>query len=333
MTTRAVLTTYKWRINNFNQQIAIVEGGGSISSDVFSLNGNSKAKFSMKLKRKGTDNCAVYLVCKDFGRKQEMQLDAKIWVEFSEVFGPKYDSKLTFNKASIINLLVSGYSPSNIKKVVIGDVIFIYCEIEHEELISEFDESDSEDDKEELIAHREFTRKSLALRLNGQIDGTVTIQTEDKEFKANKLDLMACSDVFYRMFSCANSTEAKTGIVKIEDTKPEIINALVSWIYQVEVENMEDVAMDLYRAADKYDICFLKKKCIKTMTKSLSNENFAPRLLLAYKFNEEQFKNHIFNFFRKDNKRWKHLVKSNEWMELCSEDPEEAKKIVDEIPD
>jgi len=334
LATRTVLTTYKWRINNFNQQIAIVEGGGSISSDVFSLKGNSKAKFSMKLERSGPDYCDVYLVCNEFSRKQEIKLDTAFWWKLEEdEVGPKHDSKWTFSKASDTGLLDSGYSPSCMKQYTTNDVWTFHCEIQHQEPISEFVDYDFEDDKEGFIAHREFNRNLFELHLNGALDSTVTIQAGNKEFKASKLALMACSDVFHRMFLCESSTEAKIGVVKIEDTKPETIDALIRWVYQADVDNMEEVAMDLYRAADKYDIGFLKEKCIKVLTKSLSNENLAPRLILAYKFSEEQFKQHIFTFFRKDSKNLKRLVTSDDWMELCSDDPEEAKNILAEIPD
>jgi len=144
---------------------------------------------------------------------------------------------------------------------------------------------------------------------------------------------MACSNVFSRMFSCESSTEAKTGIVKIEDIKPETIDALIRWIYQVEVYDMEEVSSDLYHAADKYGIGFLKEKCINIMTKSLSNQNFAPRLILAHNFNEEKFKKYILNFIREDYNTLKRLVASDEWLTFSAENREEAKRILAEIPD
>jgi len=119
----------------------------------------------------------------------------------------------------------------------------------------------------------------------------------------------------------------------IEDIKSETIDALIRWIYQVEVDNIEDIAMELYHAADKYDISFLKEKCIKILANSLSTENFAPRLILAHKFSEERLKKYILNFIREEYNNLKRLMVSDEWMKLCSEDPGEAKKIVAEIPD
>jgi len=63
------------------------------------------------------------------------------------------------------------------------------------------------------------------------------------------------------------------------------------------------------------------------MAKSLSTENIAPRLILAYTFREEKLKQHTLNFIRGDYNKLASLMTSEEWLELCSEDPEEAKEI------
>jgi len=99
----------------------------------------------------------------------------------------------------------------------------------------------------------------------------LTIQVSGKEFKVNKVNLMAYSEVFKIMLSAPNSAEAKSGIIKIKNMKPEIIEALIRWIYQAKIDNMHEVVVDLYHAADKYQIGLLKKVCAKVMTKRLSN--------------------------------------------------------------
>jgi hypothetical protein len=315
---------YTWQIKDFRQQISILENGGSITSAVFSLLGNSNAKFSTKIEHNGTDSCAVYLICNDFGRKRKLQLDIKI----SEDDGNAIESKLTFKKDLDTCLLLGSYAPSDMNENAINDVWTFRCKIGYDDLISEFDE----DPQEELVAHCEFSRKQFEIHSRGNLDSTVTIQAGNSEFKISKLALMACSYVFYRMFLCESSTEAKTGIFKIDDIKPEVIDASIRWIHQIEVNNFEEIATDLYCAADKYDIGQLKDKCIKVMARGLSKENLAPRLMFAHKYSEDRFKKHILNFLDKDNENWRRLMASDEWMELCSEDPEAAKSILAKTP-
>jgi len=326
MPVRTAVTRHKWKLDNFNQRISAIGDGSSIFSDVFSLNGKSKAKFSIKLER--VNGYSVYLICNEFGRNQEMKLNVKLWRENTGgAVESGNETALVFNSASNFGFLKSGYAISAMKGYATnGDILFICCEIQNEEST---DESDY--DKEELVIRSKIAHTMLELHSEGHFD--LTIQAGDQEFKASKVVFMACSDVFRRMLSCPDSVEAKSGIVKIEDIKPEFIDALIRWIYQVDVENMDEIVMDLYKVADKYDIAPLKMKCVKIMIDGLSNENLMPNLILAYEFNEDQIKEHIRDFLLEDNKNLESLIMSDEWSEFYFEDPEEAKKILADIYD
>jgi len=323
MATHTVTTTHKWQINSVSQLVSYIKNRGSISSDVFSRNGNSKAQFSIKLEDDNDGNFHVCLVRMTSERNQEMELKMKHWRENSRgavETGPSKTFK--FDDYSNISVFEDWYPLVGLRQCSINNTLVIYCEIQREESLSEFDESDPDDD---LTMRSEFGQKLLELHSDGHFD--LAIQAGGKEFKASKLTLMACSDYFRRMLSCPNSIEAKTGIIKIENTKPEVIEALIHWVYQINVDNMEEIAMELYQVADKYEISPLKKKCIKAMAKSLSTENIAPCLILAYKFREEKFKQHTLNFIRGDYNKLASLMTSEEWLEFCREHPEEAKKI------
>jgi len=263
-----------------------------------------------------------------------MVLSVKIWQEnLVGVIEKETESELRLNRNWTTQMLNQGYPSYSMRSYVIDDVFFVCCEIQHEEPVSRFYESGFDDDKEELTIRSEFGEQMFALRSAGYFDSTVIIQSEGKEFKANKLNLMACSEVFSRMFSHTNSIEAKTEIMKIEDTKPEVIDALIRWIYQVGIENMEEIGMELYKVADKYAIGPLKNKCVKIMAKSLSKDNLMPRLVLAYKFSEEKLKQHVLNFLREDNKSLTVLMASDQWFDFRVEDPKKAKEILADIFD
>jgi len=106
---------------------------------------------------------------------------------------------------------------------------------------------------------------------------------------------------------------------------------MLNWIYQVEIENVNEVAIDLYHVADKYDIGLLKKYCANFMGEHLSDENFPSRLILAYKFSEEHLKKFIIDFLQKGIGNLKVLMASKEWIEFAHGDFNLAKKIVDDI--
>jgi len=327
-TPRKVVTLHKWKIDNFDQRISAIEHFGSISSDVFLLNGKSKAKFMMKLERNDENFCNFYLVRTDSGRNQSMQLNVSIWYE--NAGGQKlttYEKSMAFTQSSNIKFYDPFWVPE-MKKLATDDALFICCKMNIKEPSSILNESDTEDD---LAVDSKIGQDLFALHSSGHSD--LIIQVGGKEFKAFKCMLMSCSSVFQRMFSCPNSTEAKTGILKIENTKPEVIDALIRWVYKVQVDNIDEIAIDLYKTADKYDIVPLKEKCMKRMIKDLSDENLLPSLIMAYTYKDEKFKNHILNFLHEDNKNLKAFMASDGWMELCAKDPEQTKKILDDIYD
>jgi len=101
MATRKIVTKYKWEIDGFSQKIATVQNGAPISSDVFSLNDNSKEKFSIKLERSNSNYCALHLGCNDFGRKNEVKLSAKNFFENAAgVIDNGAEKKLSLNRGS-----------------------------------------------------------------------------------------------------------------------------------------------------------------------------------------------------------------------------------------
>jgi hypothetical protein len=187
---------------------------------------------------------------------------------------------------------------------------------------------DSEDTEQEAYRNK-VGQTMLELHSNGYSD--VIIQVKNKEFKTSKVILMVHSDVFKRMLSRPNSTEAQTGIIKIKDAKPKVIKALIRWMYQVEIPNMNKVANDLYRVADKYEIDFLKKQCVKAMIEGLSNKNLLSRLILAYKYSEEQLKQGILTFLREDSKNLQSLMASDEWLNFAVEYPDMREGILADI--
>jgi hypothetical protein len=70
--------------------------------------------------------------------------------------------------------------------------------------------------------------------------------------------LAANSPVFERMFLTTACKEVQTGIVEIKDTKATVIEALIEYMHCGTVENLEPIAIELFKVADKYDVQPLK---------------------------------------------------------------------------
>jgi hypothetical protein len=52
--------------------------------------------------------------------------------------------------------------------------------------------------------------------------------------------------------------EQATGVVEIKDIDAETIEALIEYVYKESVDNLSEVAFELLKVADKYEIEGLK---------------------------------------------------------------------------
>ena len=81
-----------------------------------------------------------------------------------------------------------------------------------------------------------------------------------KHFQVSRFILSIRSPVFKAIFDQTTYSEAKTGIVMIEDIEPETLEVLVRFIYTDSVKE-KDLTPALLSASDKYDLRDLFKKC------------------------------------------------------------------------
>ena len=109
------------------------------------------------------------------------------------------------------------------------------------------------------------------------------IRCGHKIFHCHKLVLSARSPVFKAMFN-SNMMEATSNEVTITDFQPSVIDKMLQFIYAGTFENRyitEDVAYDLLRAADKYQLEQLKNICEDKLCESLDIGNSMKYLVLS----------------------------------------------------
>jgi hypothetical protein len=95
----------------------------------------------------------------------------------------------------------------------------------------------------------------------------------DETFKCHRAILAARSDVFLAMFDMTNSTENQTGFVKIEDIKAATMQKLLKFIYKGQVTEQDALDINLWFAADKYNITALVSQCQDSILNNLSLDN------------------------------------------------------------
>ncbi|EFX75919.1 hypothetical protein DAPPUDRAFT_26442, partial [Daphnia pulex] len=111
----------------------------------------------------------------------------------------------------------------------------------------------------------------------------VVINVGGREFQAHKNILATRSQVFYAMFE-HQTTEKLSNNVVIEDIDPDVFHELISYIYTGRmplVAKMDQMAIGLMAAADKYLLDQLKIECENHLIRQMSADNCLELLLLT----------------------------------------------------
>ena len=130
------------------------------------------------------------------------------------------------------------------------------------------------ENKEELLKDFEHLFENMTL-------SDVTFNIRGQTFPAHKVILAARSPVFAAMFQHPTK-ENLTGIVDVPDIEVNVFKELLCYIYtgQVSSEWMDEAAIGLLAAADKYLMGKLKIACEDHLAKKMSPEICAKLLLL-----------------------------------------------------
>ena len=116
-----------------------------------------------------------------------------------------------------------------------------------------------------------------------------------KEFNCHKVILAGRSTVFKAMFS-NDLKEKRSSKVVIEDLEENTVTELIHYIYSGQVRNLNDQAIKLIAAADKYDLRELKETCESYLLDRISKGNVCDIMIVAYLHNSNILENAAFQF-------------------------------------
>ncbi|KAL6953832.1 hypothetical protein U1Q18_046962 [Sarracenia purpurea var. burkii] len=83
------------------------------------------------------------------------------------------------------------------------------------------------------------------------------------------------------MFERNDMRENVRNCIVVTDIGENVIEEMLRYIYTGNVENLDDLADDLFQAADKYDLGELKAICENVLSSNLSDDSAAKTLVLA----------------------------------------------------
>ena len=128
----------------------------------------------------------------------------------------------------------------------------------------------------------------------------------------------ARSPVFAAMFS-HSMLEDQNSTIEITDLQPEAIRCLLEYIYTSNVEDInEHNAIEIFKAADKYELEFLKQRAELILINSLSIGNCTMLFILADLHNATELKRRILNFIMRNIVE---VTETEDWRILVEQHP------------
>ena len=166
-------------------------------------------------------------------------------------------------------------------ELIVNGALTIFCEIET--LVDRKNLSGKAAyNIKELFNHEKEVLQDLEDLCGDEKHSDVSFNVRETQFLVHKTILIARSQVFAAMFDHP-SKEKMTGIVDVTDIEPDVFEELLNYIYtgRVPSEQMEQLAIELLAAADKYQLENLKKTRGKYLSYGMSPENCIKLLLLV----------------------------------------------------
>ncbi|KAI6196217.1 hypothetical protein M3Y94_01082500 [Aphelenchoides besseyi] len=105
----------------------------------------------------------------------------------------------------------------------------------------------------------------------------------DQRIEVHK-PIIALKSHFFSNYFNAEPTNSEYAI---NDLSFEVVNKMIEFVYQGNIDNFEDYASDLYVAAWKFEVSSLKKKCVEFLKSRIAKENVADVLVLAAQHDDE----------------------------------------------
>ena len=163
--------------------------------------------------------------------------------------------------------------------------------------------------KKQKLGERLFKEKEYA---------DAKIICEGKTFECHKIILSCLSDVFAAMFKNESMPEANSGVIKIDDFEAEVIETMIYFIYNDEIQEKNKITAHLLRAADKYNIGDLVEFCIQHFKLNFSSDTVLDILVLAHLMDEKELFYAGADFVKKNVGS---VVKTKDWQQLKETNP------------
>ncbi|XP_057318765.1 speckle-type POZ protein B-like isoform X2 [Microplitis mediator] len=152
---------------------------------------------------------------------------------------------------------------------------------------------------------------------DSKIGSDIILVAGNKQIRAHKAFLMIRSPVFCAMFT-HKLQENKESKVTIPDVEPETLEKMLEFIYTDRVTDLEQIALHLFEAADKYQLQKLKELCEESLSQSITVDNAIKYLVLADLQSTKEFYQYVLRFVAINASK---IIKTEDYKALEKDDP------------
>ena len=103
-----------------------------------------------------------------------------------------------------------------------------------------------------------------------------------------------------------------------------VFEVFLCYLYSGEVDQLDEMCLDLFTAADKYDVQPLREICIQHMAKNISVDNAVDMLALADRHSVESVKSLALQFIKFN---FADFVKTKFWASFLENYPHDVKRM------
>ncbi|GFU42630.1 BTB and MATH domain-containing protein 43 [Nephila pilipes] len=172
--------------------------------------------------------------------------------------------------------------------------------------------------QDDFVISRTLSSDLISL-YNNKTLCNVILETETKTFSAHEIVLCARSPVFKSMLT-GGLKEAESKHIEIKDLEDETVDKMLYFLYTDSLQDLQwDTALNLYYAADKYDIQLLKVKCVSFLKSELSTSNASQVLILADMHRDSFLKSAALDYILLHDQE---IFGSNAWEDLSKSNPQ-----------